>query len=168
MKQVVVASLIFVSSAIYAEVSLCTKTERMLFNCQIARSAKIVSICGSKDLTRDRGYLQYRFGTPKKIEFVFPTSKVGTQQQFYWSRSQPYQSYVYELTFANGGYFYTISSYEYSEEHSGTPGGFRGGNVVVQKKGEQKYQTLNCTGDPSGEFYLEGVVRNEDELVGTK
>ena len=42
--------------------SLCAKDERIIFSCPIKRPAKIVSVCASKDLTSDRGYLQYRFG----------------------------------------------------------------------------------------------------------
>jgi hypothetical protein len=52
--------------------SLCTKDERIIFSCPVKRPAKIVSVCASKDLTSDRGYLQYRFGLPGKIELEFP------------------------------------------------------------------------------------------------
>src|SRR3989442_9921254 len=44
--------------------TLCAKDERVIFSCLIKCPAKIVSICASKDLTSERGYLQYRFGLP--------------------------------------------------------------------------------------------------------
>src|SRR6266480_5829555 len=52
--------------------SLCTKDERVVFSCPVKRPAKIVSVCASKDLTSEHGYLQYRFGLPGKIELEFP------------------------------------------------------------------------------------------------
>src|SRR5438128_10829064 len=57
--------------------SLCAKDERIIFSCITKRAAKIVSLCASKDLTNDRGYLQYRFGLPGKIELEFPKSRQG-------------------------------------------------------------------------------------------
>src|ERR1041384_1882191 len=62
--------------------TLCARNERIIFSCPIKRPAKIVSLCASKDLTSDRGYVQYRFGVPEKIELEFPQSKTGTQQKF--------------------------------------------------------------------------------------
>src|SRR5688500_5940508 len=52
--------------------TLCAKTERVIFACVLRRPAKIVSVCASKDLTRDTGYVQYRFGSPAKIELEYP------------------------------------------------------------------------------------------------
>ena len=48
--------------------TLCASDERIIFSCPIRRPAKIVSLCASKNLTSERGYLQYRFGVPEKIE----------------------------------------------------------------------------------------------------
>ncbi|MGQ0762024.1 MAG: hypothetical protein ACT4OT_08410 [Acidobacteriota bacterium] len=62
--------------------TLCAKTERVIFACALRRPAKIVSVCASKDLTRDTGYVQYRFGSPAKIELEYPKDRAGTQQKF--------------------------------------------------------------------------------------
>src|SRR4051794_2514507 len=62
--------------------SLCAKDERIIFSCPIKRPAKIVSVCASRDLTSDRGYLQYRFGLPYKVELEFPKERAGSQQKF--------------------------------------------------------------------------------------
>src|SRR5213592_3963102 len=59
--------------------SLCAKDERIIFSCPIKRPAKIVSVCASKDLTSDRGYIQYRFGLPDKVELEFPKERAGSQ-----------------------------------------------------------------------------------------
>src|SRR5258706_15993266 len=65
--------------------SLCAKDERIIFSCPVKRPAKIVSLCASKDLTSERGYLQYRFGLPDKVELEFPKDRTGTQQKFQYT-----------------------------------------------------------------------------------
>ena len=51
--------------------TLCTGEEQSLFNCTTKR--KIISLCGSKLLTKEEGYVQYKFGTRSKIDFHFPS-----------------------------------------------------------------------------------------------
>src|SRR2546430_9257893 len=58
----------------------CAKDERIIFSCPVKRPAKIVSICASKNLTSEQGYLQYRFGLPGKVELEFPKDRTGTQE----------------------------------------------------------------------------------------
>src|ERR1044072_10023016 len=60
--------------------TLCEKGERVIFSCPVKRPAKIVSLCASKNLTSETGYLQYRFGLPGKIELQFSTNRTGKQQ----------------------------------------------------------------------------------------
>src|SRR5215218_3085492 len=63
-------------------VSLCNADENIIFSCATRQSGKIASLCSSKDLTKDRGYLQYRFGLRGKIELEFPQNRQQTQQAF--------------------------------------------------------------------------------------
>jgi hypothetical protein len=65
--------------------SLCAPDERIIFSCPTEESAKILSLCASKDLTSDSGYLQYRYGPPGKIEFEYPKDRKGTQEKFQYS-----------------------------------------------------------------------------------
>lgn len=65
--------------------TLCAADERVIFSCVLRQPAKMVSMCASKDLTNEKGYLQYRFGTPGKIELEFPKDRAHTQQQFDYS-----------------------------------------------------------------------------------
>jgi hypothetical protein len=148
--------------------SLCAVHEQVIFNCQIKDSRKLVSVCASHDLAKDRGYLQYRFGTKRKLELVFPPTKIGTQQRFYWSEKRPYQSAIYELAFISGGYLYTVSAYEASAVLNDIPGGAQGGDVVVQRMGSPNFNRLNCVGYPDGQFQLLGVVRDAEDLIGAK
>lgn len=148
--------------------SLCTAHEQVVFNCQIKDSRKLVSVCASRNLAKDRGYLQYRFGIRKKSELVFPPTNVGTQQRFYWGEKRPYQSAIYELMFINDGYLYTVSAYEVSEVLNDIPGGAQGGEVVVQRIDSPSFTRLNCAGYPDGRFQLLGIVRDAEDLIGAK
>ena len=65
--------------------SLCAPDERIIFSCPVEKSTKIVSVCASNDLASDRGYLQYRFGLPGKIELEYPHDRKGTQEKFQYS-----------------------------------------------------------------------------------
>jgi len=87
--------------------SLCAKGERVIFSCPVKRPAKIVSVCASKDLTNDHGYLQYRFGVPGKIELEYPKDRQGTQAKFQYSH---YFRAQFDTTSIN----FTIDGYEYS------------------------------------------------------
>src|SRR5712692_10537117 len=87
--------------------SLCAKDERIIFSCPVKKPAKIVSLCASQDLDKERGYLQYRFGLPGKIELEFPKDRTGTQEKFHYTH---YFRARFDLTEVN----FTIDGYEYS------------------------------------------------------
>ena len=88
--------------------TLCAKDERVIFSCPVKRPAKIVSLCASKDLTSDRGYLQYRFGLPGKIELEYPKDRQGTQQKFQYMHYFRAQVDETEISFQINGYEYQI------------------------------------------------------------
>src|SRR5258705_13278099 len=68
-----------------APISLCVKGEKVVFSCRVKRSNKIVSLCSSAKLTKNAGYLQYRFGVPGKTELVFPKDRSQSLKLFKWS-----------------------------------------------------------------------------------
>ena len=88
--------------------TLCAKDERVIFSCPVKRPAKIVSVCASKDLTSDRGYLQYRFGVPGKIELEYPKDRNGTQQKFHYKHYFRAQFDLTEIGFTIDGYEYSV------------------------------------------------------------
>jgi hypothetical protein len=100
--------------------SLCAKTEHIIFSCLTKRPgsgagatslktpAKTVSLCASRDLTKEQGYLQYRYGLPGKVELEFPSSRTGTQQQFQYTHYMRYQVDLTEINFEIDGYQYQI------------------------------------------------------------
>jgi len=96
--------------------SLCAKTERIIFSCLTKRAgvrstggaSKIASLCASRDLDKERGYLQYRYGLPGKVELEFPGSRTGTQQKFQYTHYMRYQVDLTEINFEIDGYQYQI------------------------------------------------------------
>ena len=96
--------------------SLCAKSERIIFSCLTSRSgvsasrgpSKIVSLCASRDLEKERGYLQYRYGLPGKVELEFPSSRTGTQQMFQYTHYMRYQVDLTKINFEIEGYQYQI------------------------------------------------------------
>jgi len=88
--------------------SLCESTEKIVFSCAIAEVPKIVSLCSSKELTKDRGYLQYRFGLPGKVELEYPKQRDHTQSAFKYSHYFRAQVDDTEISFTTGGHEYVV------------------------------------------------------------
>jgi hypothetical protein len=88
--------------------TLCAKAERVIFACVLRQPAKTVSVCASKDLTNDKGYLQYRFGLPGKIELEFPRDRTNTQQQFEYTHYFRAQVDLTEINFTVDGVSYSV------------------------------------------------------------
>jgi hypothetical protein len=128
--------------------TLCAKDERIIFSCPVKRPAKIVSLCASKDLTSDRGYLQYRFGLPGKFELEYPKDPHGTQQKFQYSH---YFRARFEMTSIN----FTIDGYEYSvfDDYNGEekPAVISRG-VSVTAPGKPKEVSFVCRTKPKADY----------------
>jgi hypothetical protein len=72
------------------------------------KTAKILSLCGSQELDAKKGYMQYRFGNPGKIELEYPAERKGTQSAFSYARyTRPLVTYL-ALRFETNGYKYSI------------------------------------------------------------
>jgi hypothetical protein len=89
-------------------ITLCAPDERVIFTCALRQSAKIVSVCASKDLTNEKGYLQYRFGMPGKVELEFPKDRTNTQQQFEYSHYFRARFDMTEINFTVNGVSYSV------------------------------------------------------------
>lgn len=95
--------------------SLCQANEQVIWSCSTTKG-KIASVCASKELDADRGYVQYRFGTIKKIELVVPREKVNSQNFFTYSRYTRPLVTLLTLSFENKGFRYEIHVDDNSEE----------------------------------------------------
>ena len=135
--------------------SLCENDEKIIFSCTTAaKSAKIVSLCASNDLAKDRGYLQYRFGLPGKIELEFPQQRDQTQTAFKYSHYFRAQVDQTEISFTSGAYEYAIfDDYNGEQEPAQHDQGIRiqpntGKEITLKCRGKAKAQY----GDLAGVF----------------
>jgi len=137
--------------------TLCAKNERIIFSCPIRRPAKIVSLCASKDLASDRGYLQYRFGLPENIELEFPKDRTGSPQKFQYSHYFRAQVDMTEISFTLNGYQYQITDdYNGEEKPAQTVQG-----VTVTAPGKPKDVSLSCRIKPKADYAdLQSVLPN--------
>ena len=140
--------------------SLCAKGEHILFSCAVKTSGKLVSLCAAPDLTKDRGYLQYRFGLPGKIELEFPSERQGSQQKFRYSHYFRYQVDLTEVTFEIDGYQYSIfDNYNGEEKPAISSQG-----VSVTAPGKSKDISFVCRGKPKADYStLPDVLAGETE-----
>ncbi len=112
-----VASSIHAHSALAADTpTLCQPDEQVYFSCPVKKSnlgpggaGKTVSLCASQTLSAKEGYLQYRFGTPGRIELSYPEQRQGSQQQFLFSSVGSQDVYT-TLRFIRGQYEYLLQS----------------------------------------------------------
>ncbi len=110
--------------------TLCQQTEQVVFSCPLRGKAKIVSLCGTKDLSATEGYLSYRFGTAKRIELAFPPDRRDTQKRFRYAHYLRYRVDRTNVSFTNEGHTYIVFD---SYDGESTP--------VVQERGVQVSRT---------------------------
>ena len=126
--------------------SLCLPNERVVFSCSLKRTAKLVALCSSKSLTKEMGYLQYRFGLPGKVELEFPKQREGSSQAFRYHHYFRAQVDLTEISFTNDGVEYTVfDNYNGEEKPAVSEEG-----VTVSQKG--KDTTLSCNGRAKVDF----------------
>jgi hypothetical protein len=144
--------------------SLCGRSERIVFSCLTKPSgrakgpAKLVSLCASRELTKEQGYLQYRYGLPGKVELEFPSSRAGTQQQFQYTHYMRYQVDLTEINFAIDGYQYQIFDNYNGEERPriSTEG------VSVTAPGKSKEVSFVCRTKAKADYsILDDVLERE-------
>jgi hypothetical protein len=128
--------------------TLCTETEKVLFSCSVKRSAKVVSLCASSDVSRTRGYVQYRFGTPGKIELEYPAEKANSQDKFAYHHYFRAQLDETEVSFSSGGYKYAIFD-DYNGEMRPA---VSSQGVRVESTGNGKDSTLECQGKAKASY----------------
>jgi hypothetical protein len=130
--------------------SLCARDEHIIFSCTIKHTAKIVSLCASKELDKERGYLQYRFGLPGKVELEYPKDQKGTQPKFHYSHYFRAQVDETEINFNIDGYEYSVFDTYNGEEKPAiseqgvhvTAGGKKEASFVCGSKPKADYSAL--------------------------
>lgn len=95
--------------------SLCRSGEKTIWTCTTTKN-KLASVCGSKDLAEDKGYVQYRFGSPGNVELEYPKMREGSAQKFKYSRYTRPLVTMLTVEFENEGVRYEIHDDDNSEE----------------------------------------------------
>jgi hypothetical protein len=83
--------------------------ETTYFSCTVGK--KVLSVCGSHDLTATSGFLAYRFGrSTSQPEFVFPSTQGHPRNYFRFFRdsSSSAKSSSFQLTFNNESTTYVV------------------------------------------------------------
>jgi hypothetical protein len=143
-------------------VSLCAQDEKTIWSCETT-GRKIVSICGSRELTKERGYVQYRFGRPGRIELEYPRQRQNTQTAFqYFRYTRPLVTYL-GLRFQTGGYDYEV--YDNFNEEAG--GSSEAGVTVTPKGNAARAVDYRCRKQVVHHLIeLEEVVPNTEMTPG--
>ena len=118
-----------------------------MFSCAIRKPAKIVSLCASANLSKEQGYVQYRFGLRDKIELEFPKTRAGTQPLFSYSHYFRAQVDQTEISFTSEGYQYAIFD-DYNGEQK--PASHEQGIRVTAPNGKET--TLSCGGRAQADY----------------
>ncbi|MGY2173582.1 hypothetical protein [Pseudomonas azotoformans] len=132
---------------------LCKTQETLLFGCD--SGPKMISVCASRDFSATTGYVQYRFGTPGKIELSYP-EKPSPPKGHFWLSSTAYSGGgVAHLRFTNHGVTYAV--FDRMVRTNFTPGEPNdpemSEGVVVRPQGKKATRRL-CT-------YSEGGIREQ-------
>lgn len=132
------------------QASFCTPMETVVFSCR--SGAKMASVCASKNATRNKGYLQYRFGKPDSrdpLELMLPeaemvANKAATGE---WT---PYAGGAGSwLRFRKGNYSYVTYS---GIGRWGPKGETRSKYGVMVERDGKLIASLKCAAEPDGEM----------------
>jgi len=128
--------------------SLCRRDEKIVFSCTVTKAAKIVSLCSSKQLAKEQGYLQYRFGLPDKIELEYPKQRGRPQDAFEYSHYFRAQFDTTSISFSLNGYEYSIVD-DYNGEQK--PAQHSQGITITPPNNGQQV-TMNCRGRAQAQY----------------
>lgn len=138
--------------------SLCTGTEQTIWTCSTAKN-KIVSVCASKGLTSEKGYVQYRFGTTGNIELEVPKNKTQSQEVFKYTRYTRPLVTMLTLKFVNQGFTYELHDDDNEEEKPPS----RTASVDITNASGKAISSVTCRGPVKGSLMkLEGIVPNDE------
>lgn len=95
--------------------SLCRPPEKTYYSCHTTNK-KIISLCGTLP-----GALQYRFGTPGKIELQYPDNAADGTKLMRYAYYFRYRTNYSQVVFDRYDYTYTVFDYDeqdFGEHHS--------------------------------------------------
>ena len=136
-RAVVAAGLAACGSFIWAAPTLCQPKETAFFQCETTRN-RLIALCVAGDA------IQYRFGTPGKIELRVPAVPAAMQDgPFRIARYSRYRTERTEISFEHAGVGYAV--FAYSEDGSSTSG-------IQATLANGKESRLECRGPVTEQF----------------
>lgn len=90
------------------DISLCAEDEDIYFSCSLS-GGKIVSVCASGNTEPSAGYVQYRYGTPDRIEINYPEKMLPPRQHFFFVNASEGSVNKDIIKFKNGSYTYIVA-----------------------------------------------------------
>ncbi len=130
--------------------SFCTPMEQLVFSCRTG--AKLVSVCASKDASRTKGYIQYRFGKPDATE---PLEMILPEGQIVPSKAATGDNVPYAgggaswLRFSKGVYSYTVYS---GIGRWGPKGETQEKSGLLVERSGKRVANLKCNNEPVSEI----------------
>lgn len=140
--------------------SLCKSEESVYFSCQLRKSRKQVSLCGSSDLSLPNAFLTYRFGTPTLIELSVPDDPKGSLGYFGFGAYVRARVTKWAVGFHRQGFWYTLFD-DYDGE-SAPPVVNRGVKIQSAAAGA-KPRVLDCGAAATSKLGTLGSVIKCDE-----
>ncbi len=98
-------SLLPIGQFAYAEETLCTEKEKIIFSCHVEK--KIISLCSPLQAKQS---LIYRFGKLGHIELLYPAPGKQTKTDFYRSSNALYGGEESAVSFKRATYEYSLYS----------------------------------------------------------
>lgn len=96
---------LLVANNVFATDSLCNVKEQVLFTCSMQNGKKL-SFCGKA--TKDNLIINYKYGKPNKIEFVYPQREQLNNDLFKYNHYLRYQTDYFRIVFVNNDYEYEV------------------------------------------------------------
>jgi hypothetical protein len=127
--------------------TLCESGEKIVFSCSVGRAAKIASVCSSKELTKDKGYMKYRFGLPGKIELEYPKEQKLAREAFEYAHYFRALVDSTEIRFTLDGHKYSVSD-DYNAEEKPV----HNVQALIIERPNGTHVTLKCRGRAKAQY----------------
>lgn len=157
----VLMALSFESAAADSETH-CTANEKIFFSCHLARSQKVVSLCGGSSESDRISWIQYRFGKIGKPEMVYPPNKNGSLEKFagLHQTAKAIGLEIREVWFRVGIYSYLIEHVAGGDREPNSP--LEDNDLVIFKNGHDAIATFRCTPPVENNLYeLDGHISDD-------
>ena len=148
--------------------TLCRKGETDHLSCPTNGGKKILSVCSNIKEgvgVAEDSWVQYRFGSPGKIELAFPKEKKGSLARFrgYYFSPHGQSTSVSDLRFTSGRVAYSVDLNRFYESDEG-PGPALYGAGVDAELGKNRRVAIQCDRVDGPRYFdtfreLNGLVR---------